>query len=86
MTTIVSIGQAWLDNDTRAQGRKIRVLSISDGYATCEIIADRAEPVPVRGKWNYTRPAGFTPVGRTTKIRVDRFKPTSTGYRCESAQ
>jgi hypothetical protein len=83
-TTPVRPGQIWADNDKRSYGRKVRVVEIDATHATVELVDQRG------------RPAANTPVqraetGRQTRIRLDRFRPTSTGYRLhedapESAQ
>jgi hypothetical protein len=62
----VKPGQIWADNDKRSKGRRIRVLEVGQYHA---IVRD-ADATP--GAW---------PPGRKTRIRLDRFKPTSTGYR-----
>ena len=86
---VVRVGQVWADNDKRAAGRYVKVLGLHSRrehpvvrgrriytenvdveYATCEVVADRHGPR-----------FGPGPVGRRVEIRVDRFRPTSTGYR-----
>lgn len=68
MTTIhqVEVGQVWADNDWRADGRKIEVVELTPTHAICVVVANAA---------------GANSVGKRTKIRLDRFRPTSTGYR-----
>jgi hypothetical protein len=64
--TSVQPGQVWKDNDKRMTSRHVFVLKVEDGYAICT-------------KCNSE---GLTP-DRTkylTQIRLDRFRPTSTGY------
>ncbi|MBX7464918.1 hypothetical protein K1Y80_02330 [Streptomyces sp. MAG02] len=58
--------QIWQDNDSRAQGRRLRITAVDETHATCEVVA---------GRW-----ASMPTVGRSTRIRLDRFRPTSTGY------
>lgn len=70
-------GQIWADNDKRVEGRQIRVDSIDGRFANCTVTQDAA-PNP---KTRVERPAGHTNVGKTTRIALERFKPTSTGYR-----
>lgn len=69
MTTspTVRVHQVWADNDRRAAGRKVRVVEVDDTHATVEQADSRAHD---RGH-----------PGRRTRIRLDRFRPTSTGYR-----
>lgn len=71
--TEVRKGQVWADNDWRCEGRTLRVLDVSDGRATCEILTDSTSYPPFRSQ-----------VGKTTKIKVGRFTPNSTGYRLVS--
>jgi hypothetical protein len=67
--TTVEPGQIWADNDWRADGREVRVISTDATHADVEVVAvrnasgDRSEP------------------GRPSRICLDRFRPTSTGYR-----
>jgi hypothetical protein len=65
----VRVGQVWADLDKRSKGRRIRVLEVGQYHAT---VRD-ADAVP--GAW---------PPARKTRIRLDRFRPTSTGYRLVS--
>jgi hypothetical protein len=71
-------GQIWADNDPRATGRTIRIDHIANGKAICTVLTNRtaAQDELDRGStWlNDTR-------GKTVGIRLDRFRPTSTGYR-----
>jgi len=78
----VKPGQVWADNDKRGYGRQVRVLEVhremADGtpfYIGYAIVEQVAHGDPVRAHNN----------GRRSKIRLDRFKPTSTGYRLVSA-
>lgn len=81
----VRIGQVWADNDKRAAGRELRILYLwsrpqtfreANGqqpadvhYANCVVVRDDRKG----------RVAPRT-VGRHVDIRLDRFRPTSTGY------
>ncbi len=65
----VRVGQVWADNDKRSRGRHLKVIDISRRMGT-----DRAE---VQQCDQRGRIIG----SRTTFIRLDRFRPTSTGYR-----
>ncbi|MFI7468183.1 DUF6354 family protein [Nonomuraea sp. NPDC049646] len=64
----VRVGQVWADNDKRSEGRRIRVLEVDATHAT-------VTPVDVRGMVDSRTQQ------RRTRIRLDRFRPTSTGYR-----
>lgn len=66
-TPSVRVHQVWADLDKRAAGRKVRVVEVDDTHAAVEQVNSRAHD---RGK-----------PGRRTRIRLDRFRPTSTGYR-----
>ncbi|WP_030344838.1 DUF6354 family protein [Streptomyces sp. NRRL S-1022] len=68
-TPTPAVGQIWQDNDPRGYGRRVRIVGIDDTHATVELV------VPRGAGHNGTKP------GRRTRIRLDRFKPTSTGYR-----
>ena len=61
-------GQIWQDNDPRSCGRKIRIVGITGTHAVVELYQPR-------------QPVSSAKPGRRTRIRLDRFKPTSTGYR-----
>lgn len=63
----VQPGQIWADNDPRSTGRHIRVLTVDETHADVE------QHLPRRH--SPAKPS------RTTRIRLDRFRPTSTGYR-----
>ncbi|WBP89504.1 hypothetical protein [Kitasatospora cathayae] len=66
---IIRPGQIWADNDKRGYGRKIRVEAVDATHAT-------VVPVAVTPQGAVT----LLP-GRQTRIRLDRLRPTSTGYR-----
>lgn len=69
----VEVGQMWQDNDSRCQQpgteRYVRVLSIEDGRAQVVVVDSAGNFYPTSLK------------ARMSKIRLDRFKPTSSGYR-----
>lgn len=72
MTATVRVGQVWADNDSRGYGgygRQVRVVELTDTHAVVELHRPR-------GVGHHGANAG-----RRTRIRLDRFKPTSTGYR-----
>ncbi|MGX1129938.1 hypothetical protein RKD49_002128 [Streptomyces glaucescens] len=63
-----AVGQIWQDNDPRSDGRRLRIVEIDGTHAVCE-------EAPRPGRNGQAKP------GRRTRIRLDRFRPTSTGYR-----
>ena len=62
----VKVGDLWADNDWRARGRVLQVASVTDSHATCVVVANAP----------YS-----SSIGKLTRVRLDRFRPTSTGYR-----
>lgn len=68
MTTTVRVGQVWADNDPRCHGRRVRVVEVTDTHAIVEVHHTS------HGAYRHAKP------GRATRIRLDRFRPTSTGY------
>lgn len=68
-TPEVRVGQIWQDNDPRADGRTIRIVEVDATHATVELVSQRAVG------HQQAKP------GRRSRIRLDRFRPTSTGYR-----
>ncbi|WP_030506393.1 DUF6354 family protein [Microbispora rosea] len=64
----VKPGQIWQDCDKRSSGRKVRVIAVGETHATVEQV--------VTGR--------TTRQPRQSRIRLDRFRPTSTGYRLVS--
>lgn len=73
--TEVRVGQIWSDNDKRAHGRQIRVVEVHKRHAVVELVNQRGRPAHGHEDKQLAEP------GRRTTIRLDRFKPTSTGYR-----
>ena len=71
--TVIRVGQVWADNDSRGQGlglRTLKVVAIEKGYvhrAICEVLTDWDGEPPQRA--------------REVRIKVDRMRPTSSGYR-----
>ncbi|MET4143858.1 hypothetical protein [Arthrobacter sp. UYCo732] len=49
-------GQVWVDQDKRAGGRRVTILTVGETHATVKSVL-------------------------RTKVRLTRFRPTSTGYR-----
>jgi hypothetical protein len=68
----VRVNSVWADNDKRCEGRRVRVVEIDATHAT-------VVPVDIRGV-----PDSRARYARRTRIRLDRFRPTSTGYRLVS--
>lgn len=77
----VKVGQVWADNDKRAAARTLKVIRVEadtrkgvakpgEAVAVCEVLTDRKDVA-----------VGQSQVGRIVRIRVDRMRPTSTGYR-----
>ncbi|MET7746557.1 hypothetical protein [Streptomyces sp. NPDC005385] len=62
-------GQIWQDSDPRSYGRKVRIVEIDGTHALVELHQPRG------AGHLHAKP------GRRTRIRLDRFRPTSTGYR-----
>lgn len=64
-----AVGQIWQDNDKRGHGRMVRIVAVDGTHAVVELA------VPRGAGHQHAMP------GRRTRIRLDRFRPTSTGYR-----
>ena len=64
----VKVGQVWADNDPRSVGRTIKVIAIGTHSARCETLT------PVEGSSRDS-------VGKTRMVALDRFRPTTNGYR-----
>ncbi len=69
MTPVPKIGQIWADNDPRSKGRTIRIVSVNERFVQAETLT------PAKGYISETS------TGRITRIRVDRLRPSTTGYR-----
>ena len=69
-TPAPAVGQIWQDNDKRADNRLIWIERTDTTHAHVRQVALTADgkPVPLPGV-------------RRTRIRLDRFRPTATGYR-----
>lgn len=66
----VAVGQEWESTDRRTPGRRVRVVSLHGASAIVEATA----PSTKSGS------GSFKP-GRRTEVRLDRFRPTSTGWK-----
>jgi hypothetical protein len=73
-TPAPAVDQIWQDNDPRSCGRQVRIVEIGETHATVELVTARQIPT-LNGNRKTAKP------GRRTRIRLDRFRPTSTGYR-----
>jgi len=64
----VEVGQVWTDNDRRRADnpRLIKVVRLP-GDGTALVTASKDGGITFRGRW--------------TSVRLDRFRPNSTGYR-----
>lgn len=80
---VVRPGQVWADNDPRSAGRTLRVDSIDDHKATCTVLTNPTETQElldgVRETPAWARPQDRR--GKSTRISLARFVPSSTGYR-----
>lgn len=77
----VRVGQEWADADPRSAGRRIRVLElVEETYQAWRPSLMRYEAITTRYARVQVVAAGVL-VGRPTRIRIDRFRPTSHGYR-----
>jgi len=68
--TEVRVGQVWADNDKRSEGRHVKVVFL-DGTHAWVVRCSPTGRVFTNARGNAAK----------TRIRLDRFKPTSTGYR-----
>jgi hypothetical protein len=66
-TPAPAVDQVWQDNDKRGYGRRVRIVVITGTHAVVEQVLGR-DHVPAQP-------------GRRTRIRLDRFRPVSSGYR-----
>lgn len=69
----VQIGQIWQDNDPRINPRRrlLRITEVTDSAAHAITWYETQQD----GAWVRTS------AERPTRVRLDRLKPTSTGYR-----
>ena len=71
---VVRPGQVWADYDSRSPQRRIRIVETSNGYAVVELVGERGRPARGHEAEQVAEP------GRQTRVRLGRFRPTSTGY------
>ena len=74
----VRVGSVWADHDKRSAGRHVQVVAVDATHAKVELCSERGRPARGHEAAPVAKP------GRQTKIRLDRFRPTSTGYRLVS--
>lgn len=90
MTPDVRVGQVWADNDSRSRGRTIKVLEIvapegGEPVAICETLTnDKSTEWRMERTSSARMRALLDRRGKTSRIKVRRFRPTSTGYRLVS--
>lgn len=73
----VRVGQVWADNDWRAKGRTVRVEFVGSETASCRVLTNRDNAQQeIDGGSPWTKDMRQT----MTRIRLDRFRPTGTGY------
>lgn len=80
--TFVHPNQIWLDNDSRQKGRSLRIIRTDETHALCEVLTN--SPNAQRLIDNQQPRSHYVPRdmrGKTARIALKRFKPTSTGYR-----
>jgi hypothetical protein len=69
----IEVGQVWQDWDVRLRpggGRKLRVVEVTETHAILETIGGQ--------HWSHGK---AVEVGKRTKVKTARLRPTSTGYR-----
>lgn len=79
---VILVGQVWADTNKYEVGRTLRVEEVAEGFAICVVLtnADRVQRELDRADYRMTNHFRDRR-GVKTRIRVDRFRPTSTGYR-----
>lgn len=89
---VVKVGQVWADNDKRSgvDGRYVRVMHFEVRDHWRRLVVDplqQAQPTHARCmtmREDHGPPYGYIDVGPPVSIRLDRFRPTSSGYRLVS--
>lgn len=71
-------GQVWADVDPRRRGRTIRVEEITGDKSLCMILTNTDQLQALVDAGAPNRPDMR---GRRTRVRLDRLRPTRTGYR-----
>jgi hypothetical protein len=81
MSETVKPGQIWADNDPRSAGRTLRVERIEGTKAACTILTNATAVQAELDSSLRARRTTLDRRGRTARISLARFRPTSTGYR-----
>lgn len=88
VVTGVRPGQFWADADPRSAGRTLRVDWVTGDGVICTIITNTTVAQEQIDSWLRKHPSGSPKCpraqdrrGKTTRIALARFRPTSTGYR-----
>lgn len=80
----VKMGQIWADNDSRSAGRTLRVIEVTETHVICEAVTNATrhqELIDEAARGERLHPVPIDQRGRRVRIRLDRMRPTSTGYR-----
>ncbi|GIG57099.1 hypothetical protein Lfu02_14710 [Longispora fulva] len=72
-TIEVRVGQVWADNDPRSAGRTVRVDHLMHGMAICTVLTNATNP-------QFDGEGRRDSRGRRTRIALERFRPTASGY------
>ncbi|WP_155299617.1 hypothetical protein [Deinococcus kurensis] len=70
----VQVGQIWEDTDPRGYGPHIQVYALNGAYAECYQVSRGTSQLAAGEDKRYRN-------GKPRRIRLDRFKPGSTGYK-----
>lgn len=70
-TPAPAVGQVWQDNDRRSYGRHLMIEDIGETHAVMVEVSYRPSNGAVTAQGQPRR----------TRVRLDRLRPTSTGYR-----
>lgn len=73
--TEVRPGSVWADNDKRNPGRTVRVNLVDKMYAYCTVLTETGGGEPTVGT------GGIPGAERKVRIRLNRMRPTASGYR-----
>lgn len=64
----IKVGSIWADDDPRQAGRRLKVIAVDGDQVVCVVTA-------------VARNVSETRIGTSTRIRRNRFRPGSSGYR-----
>jgi hypothetical protein len=79
-TPVIRPNQVWADNDERMAGRTLRVEEIDGGKAVCVILTNATTVQHELDRRGGRSSRVQDTRGRTTRISLSRFRPTSSGY------